>query len=547
LAPPADPATVELACSRDPASPRHCIALESPAQPIGAAAGAYRLWLRLATDARSTTLRIGVGEAPAEPWFAPPTAGGWQLVTEADGRTARRFAPAGAARLRVVPGDDPRAAVDCALFARDADFVPDMRAVHRIDRAWSGVGALFDSVADDGRLYVGYYAADRTLTVAAFDRASRRWSRQALPSTFDGWDNHNAVALAIDADGILHAAGNMHASPLVYVRAERPGRLDGLDRLRPMTGADETRATYPMFLPDGGALAFLYRDGVSGAGRILANRYAGGAWRRLTPQPLFADGDSQGGASAYPTAPRRGPDGAWHLAWAWRRTPDAATTVQVGYARSPDLVHWTDAAGEALALPIRPGDGAIDDVPPGGGLSNAVTLGLDHAGRPLVSFLKFDRDGHTQLYNARPQGEGWQVVPATAWTDRWALTGHGSVAALIRAEPVRADADGTLRQPVRHWRAGMVELVLDAVTLRPIGAAPHPRPLPAALLRPTMPHAGFAAIAVAAHGHDGGRAPFVVRWEAQHGNRDRRPDCTPARPVACDPPPSDLVVYELRR
>ncbi|MGE0746259.1 MAG: BNR repeat-containing protein [Rhodospirillales bacterium] len=544
LAAPADPATAELSCSRDPASPRHCIALDGAADTIGAAAGTYALWLRLATDARSTTLRIGLDDGPAAPWYAPPTSGGWQLVTEADGRRARAFELNDGRRLRVAPRDDPRAAVDCALFVRDSEFVPGMRAIHRIGNAWAGVGVLFDGVADERQLYVGYYAADRSLAVAAFDRAARRWTRRSLPSTFAGWDNHNAIALALDPGGVLHVAGNMHATPLVYARADAPGRLDGLERLRPMTGADEDRATYPTFLRHGGTLAFLYRDGVSGAGRILLNRYAAGTWQRLTPQPLFADGDGEGGASAYPAPPRRGPDGTWHFAWAWRRTADASTTVEVGYARSADLVRWSDAAGAPLALPIRPGDGAVDRVPPGGGLSNAVTVGLDHAGAPVVSFLKYDADGHTQLHNARPRGDGWQVVATTAWRDRWTLAGHGTIPALIRAGPVRAAADGTLRQPVRHWRAGMFELVLDPVTLRALREAPHPRPLPAALLRPVLPHAGYGTIAIAAHAPDGTTAPFVLRWEAQHGGRDRRPDCTAERPVACDPPPAPLTLYE---
>jgi hypothetical protein len=542
---PSDPATTELSCSREPASRRHCIAVSGDALdrfdvPTLPSVRAYALWLRVATDSRSTTVRLSLNEGVETAWFIPPTpAHGWQRATEAS-----LLAP-GMNNLRVTPSNDPRVAVDCALFAADPEFVPDMRAVHRIDRAWSGVGVLFDAVADRKRLYVGYYDANRALAVAAFDRYSRTWQRHRLGSVFEGWDNHNAIALAIDRAGALHIAGNMHASPLVYGRTAADGDIATLALLNRMTGAGEWRASYPTWTTDAdGALVFLYRDGVSGAGRIFANRYADGAWRRLASSPLFADRDANGSVSAYPTAVTEGSDGYRHIAWVWRSTADAATSFEVGYARTLDFVHWQDRASRTLALPIRPGQAAVDPAAERSGLTTQVELGFDAASRPVVSYLRYDREGHTQLYNARPDGDGWRIVQATDWTDRWEIAGHGTLAALIRHGPVRAAADGTLRQTVRHWRAGASELVLDAANLRPIGTAPVASLLPRALSRPTLPPPGFNALVIAARMTDRAAKPFVVRWEAQPSDRDRRPECTAERPVACDPPPSHLIVYE---
>jgi hypothetical protein len=552
-----------VGCSADPAAPQHCIvpALADAGSSVDARFAApvrivrpYRLWLRVATSARAGTIGLSLNGEPPRAWFVPPTQpGGWQLVTLADGRTAAAFeVKPGDNALRIaLPKEGGRAevAVDCAVLAADPDFAPGLKAIHRLDRAWSGVGVLFDALAGARSLHVGYYNAERMLSVAAFDRAARTWHRTVLASRFDGWDNHNAIALAVDGTGRLHVAGNMHASPLVYAHTVEPGRIDSLLLRNRMVGRDEARVTYPSWIamPDGG-LAFFYRSGVSGAGQHIINLLVDGQWRRAIDTPLF--GQAAGGFSAYPTQPVRGPDGRLHMAWVWRRTSEAQTTFQVSYARSDDLVHWMDAAGRALALPLLPGPaGRVDDVPEGAGLANQVVLGFDVERRPVVSYLKFDARGATQLYNARPRADGsWEIVQASDWQDRWAFAGRGTIPALIRLEAAAVDPAGALVQGVRHWRAGRFEFVLDAATLRPLATRPPRRPLPWAMLQPTTAEPGFFAIAIPVRdAADSGRATgFVLRWEAQSSERDAMPACTPQRPRACDPPPSELALLEMR-
>lgn len=558
-----DAVIAPLGCASDPSSARHCIApdlrsgdqatevqIDAPAK----AARAYSLWLRVGTSARSGKLRLALNGAPAIEWYVPPTQpGGWQLVTRGDGKTQAAFEiRPGANTLRIEPGPGGKAAAyaDCAVLAADPAFVPGVRARHALDQAWSGVGVLFDALADDRNLFVGYYNAERLLSVAAFDRTARSWSRKVLPNRFEGWDNHNAIALALDAKGQVHVAGNMHATPLVYARTAEPRRIDSLQLVNRMVGRDEAKTTYPTWvvLPDGG-LAFLYRTGSSGAGQHVINTLADGEWRRRGEAPLF--GQAEAGSSAYPTDPVRGPDGMMHMAWVWRRTADAHTNYQVAYASSPDLVRWQDAAGRPIVLPLRPGaSGAIDSVPERGGLANQVTLGFDAKGRPVVSYLKYDAGGATQLFQARPDAAGaWQIVQASDWQDRWELEGRGTVQALIRLESaVAPDGTGALVQGVRHWKAGRFEYVLDDATLRPTAMRPPRRLLPWALTQPQTKEAGFFALAIPARKAGGGNAApeFVVRWEAQQSDRDRKPACTAERPRACDPPPMPLVVLEMR-
>jgi len=553
--------TIEpVGCSSRMESPRHCLGVE----PAGAVSldivrpafepplRAYQLWLRVATSTGSGKMTFGLNSEPAVAWWVPPTAGsGWQLVTLPDRKTPQPFLlRAGVNRLHL---GLPRSAggtavtVDCLLLAADPDFVPDVKARHRLDQVWSGVGVLFDALQSDRFLYVGYYNAERYLTVAAYDRKTRVWQRRALDSRFGGWDNHNAIALALDHAGNLHIAGNMHASPLVYGRTREPGRLDAMQLLNRMVGSEETQTTYPTWidLPDGG-LGFLYREGVSGAGRDIVDSYDGAKWSRRGDAPLFSVPAGSVQASAYPTVPLLGPDGYLHIAWVWRRTADAATSFQVGYARSRDMLHWQAADGTALSLPIGPGQGdIIDNVPERAGLSNQVTLGFDAAGRPVVSYLKFDAAGNTQLFDARPAGTGWQVVQVSDWHDRWELQGYGTIQALIRQGAVAVDR-GLLVQTVRHWKAGWFDYVLNPASLRPSATRPAERLLPTALMQSSASGSDFAPIVIAARqpGDKAAPAKFVLRWEVQAGNRDQRPACTVERPLACKPPPSQLVVFE---
>ena len=73
---------------------------------------------------------------------------------------------------------------------------------------------------------------------------------------------------------------------------------------------------WPFAVPDE-ELFFQYRDGRSGSGRQIFNRYDAESmsWRRVADEP-FLDGRRR--ANAYPVGPVAGPDGRFHLVWMWR-------------------------------------------------------------------------------------------------------------------------------------------------------------------------------------------------------------------------------------
>jgi len=222
--------------------------------------------------------------------------------------------------------------------------------------------------------YVAYYDQEHRMMVAHRRIGQHQWHKVELPSKV-GWDSHNYVTMAIDTQGDIHLAGNMHCVPLIYFRTRQAGDITTFEKL-PMTGQQEERCTYPRFLttPDD-MLLFMYRFGGSGNGRRFYNRYDAQtkAWTRFLDTPLF---EGQGKRNAYPRGPSRGPKGLFHLVWVWRDTPDCATNHHLSYARSRDLKRWETASGAPVELPLTLGQAAlvVDPVPADGGIINGFEI-----------------------------------------------------------------------------------------------------------------------------------------------------------------------------
>ena len=396
----------------------------------------------------------------------------------------------------------------------------ELGVVERVEVApvWSGhpVGFSIDTAGD--RQYVAFYDGERRMTVAARRLGSADWTFKRLPSRL-GWDSHGEVVVATDPDGFVHVAGNMHGDPLVYFRSERPHDVSTLQRGR-MIGSEERRVTYPRFVRDShGALFFHYRDGRSGKGVQIVNRWHPDRerWSRFLDRPLF---DGLERASAYMTGPLPGPDGRFHLVWVWRDTPSGATNHDLSYARSTDLAHWETAGGEPLELPLTPAVKAaiVDPVAAGGGLAGiAFNIGWDGAGRPVVNYVKYGPERASQLHNARWETDRWRIYRSSDWSWRWELDVTGSLAGSIVTEPVRVGGDGRLLQPFRHVQAGAGTWVLDAGSLRPVETLPPPRAL-ADLRRPESPTAGMEVREFAWDR----KGEYLLRWETLPHNRDRR-------------------------
>ncbi|MCX6954230.1 MAG: BNR repeat-containing protein, partial [Verrucomicrobia bacterium] len=416
-----------------------------------------------------------------------------------------------------------------------------------IDQVWSGHPVTFAFLTERGHQFLAYYDAERRITVAGRAVGDKTWTRIQPPgvpvpgrkrtSNVTEWDSHNILRLALDRDGCLHLSGNLHVNPLVYYRTRVPFDVSTLERIDRMTGERETRCTYPMFFKNAaGDLLFRYRDGSSGNGSDLYNRYdpATRTWSRLIATPLL---EGEGQRNAYASEPTLGPDGRFHLVWVWRETPDCATNHTLSYARSRDFQHWETSRGEPLALPITLATGeVIDAAQPGGGLINmSFQLGFDAQQRPVVAYHRYDAQDHSQIYLARPGDKGWTQRQLSTWDFKWAFSGGGSIAAEVTPGRPRLTDPRTFVLDYSSKVAGSGRWTIDADSLARTGQLPPPpATLPAALRRVRSPYPGMEVQTLESRA---GASRWVLRWETLGRNRDR--------PRETIPPPTELRLYEL--
>lgn len=405
---------------------------------------------------------------------------------------------------------------------------------------WAGHPVGFGLLTHASRQYVAFYDSERRMTVAARALTSETWEFARLSETV-GWDSHNSVTMAVDDDGFLHVSGNMHASPLVYFRSAKPHDIQSFERISPMVGDNERRATYPAFLRGPkNELILSYRDGLSGSGIQIYNVYSLRAktWKRLLDSPLT---DGQGTRSTYINGPTLGPDGYYHIVFVWRGQHGAELNHDLSYARSKDLVAWEKSGGTPLPLPIRHDTAEIvDPVPVRGGMINGNTiLGFDSKRRVILSYHKFDEHGNTQVYNARREADGWKIYRTSDWNHRWEFGGFGSIEFQIKLQGVVLGSDGRLTQRYWHKRLGEGLWVLDEPTLARKATLPAPPAWPPELAKVESSFPGMHvrwAKDLGTAAEPGVR--YVLRWETLGENRDR-----PRDPPW--PEPSALRVYRL--
>lgn len=401
---------------------------------------------------------------------------------------------------------------------------------------WSGHPVGFALLTHGERQYAAFYDADRKLTVAARSLSETKWSFVKLPQTL-GWDSHNYITMAMDDDGCLHLCANMHVVPLVYFRTSKPGDINSFERIPAMIGRNELKCTYPIFLRGpANQFVFTYRDGSSGNGDQYYNVYdtKTRTWRRLTDEPLTS---GQGDMNAYLGPLRLGPDGFYHLAWIWRDTGACETNHDISYARSKDWVHWEAGDGRPLKLPITLATADIVDPVPakGGAINGNVAVGFDSQKRAIVTYLKYDEKGFSQVYNARLERGRWKSYQTSSWDYRWEFRGYGSMVFEIHITPVSVGSDGRLTQGYTHVKYGSGTWVLDEATLKPIEdihstqAAPAAEPAKSGLQQRTCGDSGSGA------------APgvrYMLRWETLGLNRDKPREGTP-------PPASMLKLVRM--
>ncbi len=442
--------------------------------------GDYVIWGRVfGLNGNSDSFYVCINEGESNEvekfawWFSSAGTWHWEKIHLPDDPDSAFYFQSGLQRI-VVSSREKGAQLDKILITQDSNYCPTFAQVLEVDNVWSGHRVGFELITGYEYQYAAYYDENRQMTIAAREFGSSQWTYQKLDS-FLGWDSHNYVALALDMNDQLHLSGNMHNDPLVYFRTQEAGNISRLARFSRMVGTQETSVTYPKFFKYNSELVFHYRQGTSGNGQNFFNIYNESQknWQRFFNNPLF-DGTAQGHQgthNAYYIEPFKDAHDIYHVLWVWRANSDAATCHNLSHAQTSDFINWEDSQGQPIELPITVATGEIiDPVPVGGGLLNtSFYKGFDSQNRLVVTYHKYDETGNSQIYNARLEGNLWQIYRMSDWNGRWDFGGGGSLPGGIPGQGgVRVEKDGTLTQAYTGFESSGIWL-LDEDTMSVIG------------------------------------------------------------------------------
>lgn len=283
-----------------------------------------------------------------------------------------------------------------------------------------------------------FYDQEGRVILARRKLDSTNWDIQKTQYTGNVRDAHNSISIAFDGKGMLHMAWDHHNHPLRYARG-----LTELGGKQSMTGQRENRVSYPEFynLPDDGLL-FIYRDGASGSGNLVVNRYDAqtSQWRQLHANLI----SGQGQRNAYWQA-AVDQKGTVHLSWVWRESPDVASNHDMCYARSTDGgVTWTKTTGEQYSLPITAETAEYAArIPAAHELMNQTSMTSDSQGRPYIATYWRDEGADIPQYHViYHDGAKWQVSNVGQQTIAFRLGGGGTKRVPISRPQILADATG---------------------------------------------------------------------------------------------------------
>lgn len=284
-----------------------------------------------------------------------------------------------------------------------------------------------NSIASHGASqFVSFYDSTGRMILARRRIGSHEWKVSPTPYSGNVRDAHNTISIMPDGSGNLHVAWDHHGTPLRYCRSITADTL-ALTAPMEMIGSEEEAVTYPEFhrLPDG-RLIFLYRDGSSGNGNLVINRYDPGSyeWERL--HRVLIDGEGERNAYWQAATDSRG---TLHLSWVWRESSDVATNHDICYARSRDGgLSWETSEGRPYELPITASTAEYAAlIPQESELINQTSMAVDHQGRPFIAtYFTPEGEGVPQYHMIHKGKDGWSVSQVTRRKTGFSLSGGGT-------------------------------------------------------------------------------------------------------------------------
>jgi hypothetical protein len=287
--------------------------------------------------------------------------------------------------------------------------------------------------------YIAYYDKDGWVMLGKRKLGTTHWQLERTRYRGNAADAHNSISIMVDGDGYLHMAWDHHNHSLRYARSVSPGSLELGEKL-PMVGTDEKSVSYPEFyrLPDGDLL-FFYRDGGSGRGNLVVNRYhsARAAWTRLHTNLISGEGQRNAYWQAFVDH-----HGTIHVSWVWRESPDVASNHDLAYARSRDGGRtWETTAGKPYTLPITALSAEYAAwIPQNSELINQTSMAADKRGNPFIaSYWRAAGETVPQYHVVYHSGTEWRQLDLNFRKTPFSLKGQGTKAIPISRPQIMVD------------------------------------------------------------------------------------------------------------
>ncbi len=274
--------------------------------------------------------------------------------------------------------------------------------------------------------YTAYYDEDQNVVLAKRKINSQKWEVLKTQYKGDASDAHKSISIMIDGDGYLHMAWGQHNNNLNYARSLLPEKL-ALGNKQPMLGVKENKVSYPEFYKlANGNLLFFYRDGGSGNGNFMLNRYdlKTRTWERI--QDNLIDGEGKRNAYVQTAIDVKG---TIHLSWVWRETPDVASNHDLCYAKSADGgLTWQRSSGTKYQLPITASNAEYAfKIPQNSELINQTSMYADENGNPFIATYWRDHGQNIPQYHiVYKTGENWAINTLNFRKTAFSLSGGGT-------------------------------------------------------------------------------------------------------------------------
>jgi hypothetical protein len=289
--------------------------------------------------------------------------------------------------------------------------------------------------------YIAFYDQDANVVLGKRQLGTARWQLARTQYRGNAADAHNSISIMVDGDGFLHIAWDHHNDPLRYARSLQPGSL-ALGEKGPMVGVDEGSVSYPEFhLLPGGDLLFFYRDGGSGRGNLVLNRYdrARATWTRVHSNLI--SGEQQRNAYWQAFVDQHG---TIHVSWVWRESPDVASNHDLAYARSVDEGRsWQSTSGTPYRLPITASNAEYAArIPQNSELINQTSMAADKRGNPYIaSYWRAAGQQIPQYHVVYHTGSGWRQLTLNFRKTPFSLSGQGTKAIPISRPQIMVDTN----------------------------------------------------------------------------------------------------------